>query len=99
MSKNCKDCIKNNRRPNAVGCLECAVVKSKSSKHINEEQAMRLEYKYGQVFLADLHPGDMIPAGCGDYRILTEKDIDENGYLNIKQEVSNTLSTNTEENE
>ena len=57
---------------------------------------MKLEYRYGQVFYSDLHPGDMIPTGCGDYRILTEKDIDENGYLNIKQEVSNTLNIRTE---
>ena len=25
--KNCKDCIRNNRHPNAIGCLECKVFK------------------------------------------------------------------------
>lgn len=28
MKKNCKDCIKNNRKPNAIGCLECSVYKN-----------------------------------------------------------------------
>ncbi len=28
--KNCNDCIKNNRKPNAVGCLECSQHKNKS---------------------------------------------------------------------
>ncbi len=26
--KNCEDCIKNNRHPNAVGCLQCSVTKA-----------------------------------------------------------------------
>ena len=95
MSKNCNDCIKNNRHPNAVGCLECSVFKN---NYNNKEQSMKLEYKYGQVFWADLHPGDMIPVGSDNYRILTEEDIDENGYLNIKQEVTNTLNDTIKEN-
>lgn len=32
MTKNCDDCIKNNRKPNAVGCIECSVVKKKKKK-------------------------------------------------------------------
>ena len=30
--KNCKDCIKNNRKPDAVGCLQCSVNKSRYEK-------------------------------------------------------------------
>ncbi len=54
---------------------------------------MKLEYRYGQVFWSDLHPGDMISNGCGDYIILTEQDIDENGYLKNNQSINNSLKT------
>ena len=53
---------------------------------------MRLEYKFGEIIFCDLHPGDMIPDGCGGFKTLNEKDIDENGYLNYKQEVTNSLN-------
>ena len=57
---------------------------------------MRLEYRYGQVYYADLHPGDMIPNGTGDYTIVTEKDIDENGCLKSNTKISNTLNIESE---
>ncbi len=53
---------------------------------------MKLEYRYGQVYYTDLHPGDMIPVTADNYIVLTENDIDENG--NLKQpltQVSNSL--------
>ena len=52
---------------------------------------MRLEYKYGQIYYTDLHPGDMISVAGGDYIVLTEKDIDDNGQLKNNLQVSNTL--------
>lgn len=54
---------------------------------------MKLEYRYGQVYYTDLHPGDMISTSGGNYIILTEKDIDENG--NLKQPL-NQVSSNLE---
>lgn len=53
---------------------------------------MRLEYRYGQIYYTDLHPGDMISVTVDNYIVLTENDIDENG--NLKQplsQVSNSL--------
>ena len=56
---------------------------------------MRLEYRYGQVYYTDLHPGDMIPMADGNYVVLTENDIDENGNLKQPlQQVSNNLDFN-----
>ncbi len=57
---------------------------------------MKLEYRYGQAYYSDLHPGDMIPNGTGDYIIITEKDIDENGCLKSNTKISNTLNTESE---
>lgn len=56
---------------------------------------MKLEYRYGQVYYTDLHPGDMISMANGNYIVLTENDIDENG--NLKQslnQISNSLKFN-----
>lgn len=56
---------------------------------------MRLEYRYGQVYYTDLHPGDMISVASGNYMVLTKNDIDENG--NLKQpltKISNSLEFN-----
>lgn len=53
---------------------------------------MRLEYRYGQIYYTDLHPGDMITVSDGNYRVLTENDIDENGNLKQSlQQISNSL--------
>ena len=30
---------------------------------------MKLEYRYGQVYYSDLHPGDMIPNGTGAFPV------------------------------
>lgn len=30
--KDCKECIKNNRKPNAIGCLECSKNKKQQTK-------------------------------------------------------------------
>lgn len=51
---------------------------------------MKLEYRYGQAYWTDLHPGDIIPDGCGNYKTLTEEDIDEYGRLKINNTVSST---------
>ena len=50
---------------------------------------MRLEYKYGQTYFTDLHIGDMIPTWGGEYRIISAKDIDENGCLKTNTTISN----------
>lgn len=42
---------------------------------------MKLEYRYDQTYLIDLHPGDMVPTCGGNYRIISAEDIDENGCL------------------
>ena len=61
---------------------------------------MRLEYRYGQIYYTDLHPGDMIPMTDGNYIILTEKDIDANGNLKQPQQyVSNSLEFNKDKSE
>jgi len=61
---------------------------------------MKLEYRYGQVYYTDLHPGDMITVSDGNYRVLTENDIDENG--NLKQpltQISNSLEFDKDRSE
>ncbi len=60
---------------------------------------MRLEYRYGQIYYSDLHPGDIISVADSNYIVLTENDIDENG--NLKQplnQISNNLKFNEERN-
>lgn len=52
---------------------------------------MKLEYRYGQAYWTDLHPGDIIPDGCGNYKTLTEEDIDEYGRLKVINTVSSVL--------
>ena len=52
---------------------------------------MKLEYKYGQTYLTDLHPGDMIPTCGGDYRIISPEDIDGNGCLTTNSTISNEI--------
>ena len=52
---------------------------------------MKLEYRYGQTYFTDLHPGDMIPTCGGEYRIISAKDIDENGCLKTNTTISNKL--------
>lgn len=52
---------------------------------------MKLEYKYGQTYFTDLHSGDMIPTWCGDYRIISAEDIDENGCLKTNSTISNEI--------
>ena len=61
---------------------------------------MKLEYRYGQVYYTDLHPGDMISVASGNYMILTENDIDGNGNLKqFSQQVSNNLGFNKDKSE
>ena len=52
---------------------------------------MKLEDKYGQTCLTDLHPGDIIPTCGGEYRIITSEDIDEEGCLKTNTTTSNKL--------
>ena len=52
---------------------------------------MKLEYRYGQTYFTDLHIGDMIPTCCEDYRIIRDKDIDENGSLKTNTTISNKI--------
>jgi len=61
---------------------------------------MKLEYRYGQVYYTDLHPGDIISMANNNYKVLTENDIDENGELkqNIMQ-LSSTLEFNKDKGE
>lgn len=54
---------------------------------------MKLEYRYGQAYWTDLHPGDIIPDGCGNYKTLTEEDIDEYGRLKAINTVSSVLES------
>lgn len=51
---------------------------------------MKLEYRYGQAYWIDLHPGDIIPDGCGNFKTLTAEDIDEYGRLKVSNTVSAT---------
>ena len=61
---------------------------------------MRLEYRYGQIYYTDLHPGDMISIPGGSQIILTENDIDEKGYLKQPlQQISNSLKVNINRSE
>lgn len=53
---------------------------------------MRLEYRYEQSYLTDLHPGDLIPDGHGNYRTVTKEEIDENG--NLKSNLSYSTNIN-----
>ena len=59
---------------------------------------MKLEYRYGQTYFTDLHPGDMIPTWGGDYRIITAEDIDENGCLKTTITISNKLDNTKDKN-
>ena len=52
---------------------------------------MKLEYRYGQTYFTDLHPGDMIPTRSGEYRTISDKDIDENGCLTTNLTISNEI--------
>ena len=52
---------------------------------------MKLEYRYGQTYLTDLHHGDIIPTCCGEYRIISSEDIDENGSLKTNTTISNKV--------
>ena len=52
---------------------------------------MKLEYRYGQTYLTDLHPGDMVSTCGGEYRIITAEDIDENGCLKTNTTISNKI--------
>ena len=58
---------------------------------------MKLEYRYGQAYWTDLHPGDVLPDGCGNYKTLTEEDIDEYGRLKVINTVSSVLEDNLED--
>ena len=53
---------------------------------------MKIECRYGQVYYTDLHPGEMIPDGCGNYIELTEHDIDEYGRLKNNIKLTNSLA-------
>ena len=57
---------------------------------------MRLEYRYGQVYLTDLHTGDIIPTCGGDYRIISVEDIDANGCLKTSITISNKVEGKSE---
>lgn len=57
---------------------------------------MKLEYRYGQVYLTDLHPGDIIPTWDGDYRIISVEDIDENGRLKTNTTIFNKIEDKSE---
>lgn len=52
---------------------------------------MKLEYRYGQTYLIDLHPGDMIPTCGGEYRVISAEDIDENDCLKTNTTISNKI--------
>lgn len=53
---------------------------------------MKLEYRYGQAYLVDLKPGDIIPISSGDFITLKESDIDENGMLKNNVTISNKIT-------
>lgn len=53
---------------------------------------MKLEYRYGQTYLTDLHIGDIIPTWRGEYRIISAKDIDEDGCLKTNITISNKVA-------
>lgn len=60
---------------------------------------MRLEYRYGQIYYTDLHPGDIISITDGNYVVLTEKDIDENGNLKQSLQYTNNLEFTNDKDE
>lgn len=60
---------------------------------------MKLEDKYGQTYLTDLHQGDMVPTCCGDYRIISAEDIDENGCLKTNTTISNKIEDRKDKGE
>lgn len=75
MKKNCDECIKNNRNPNAVGCIECSVVKNKKKKirDLTNEEIEKICDKYRKK--------PEICCGCplevGEYSCLRCLDLDE----------------------
>ena len=52
---------------------------------------MKLEYRYGQTYFTDLHPGDMIPTCGGEYITISPEDIDGNGCLTTNLTISNEI--------
>lgn len=61
---------------------------------------MKLKYRYGQAYYTDLHPGDIISVANGNYIVLNENDIDENGELKQPlQQISNNLDFNKDKGE
>lgn len=52
---------------------------------------MRLEYKYGQCYLTDLKPGDIVPISTNNFVVLKESDI-ENGMLKNNLTISNSIN-------
>lgn len=52
---------------------------------------MKLEYKYGQTYLNDLHLGDIVPISDKEYKIIVAEDIDENGCLRTNTTISNKV--------
>ena len=57
---------------------------------------MKLEYRYGQTYLTDLHPGDMVPTCGGDYRIISAEDIDEKGCLKTNTTIFTKIHNGSE---
>lgn len=49
---------------------------------------MKLEYRYGQTYLIDLHLGDIVPISDGEYRIVATEDIDKDGCLKTNTRIS-----------
>ena len=52
---------------------------------------MKLEYRYGQTYLNDLHSGDMVPTCGGEYITISPEDIDGNGCLKTNTTISNKI--------
>ena len=61
---------------------------------------MKLEYRYGQIYYTDLHPGDMISIPGGIHIVLTKNDINEEGCLKQSlQQISNSSKVNKDRSE
>ena len=57
---------------------------------------MKLEYRYGQTYLIDLHLGDIVSISDGEYRIVAIEDIDKDGCLKINTRISTKIDDRSE---
>lgn len=57
---------------------------------------MKLEYRYGQTYLTDLHLGDIVPISNKEYKVIVAEDIDEKDCLKTNTTFSTKLHNESE---